>query len=180
MHHGGVSLNETPCSLPNVHQLPTAGAEPHQLLDEQTSKVRQQVATSEAMLPNKMFVCCHNLSITAPMPQAALRPSSTAHQVHQGIAKVSMEPGQVVKPTTHKVLQVLGDCRYVNSPLLPQDTFSPLLFHQQNHLLLLLQHQHHPQEHPSALPSSCALLLHTIASSGDYFSYTIHTSYTRQ
>ena len=97
-----------PCQMfTNFQQL-----EPHQLLDEQTSKVRQQVAASEAMLPNKMFVCCHNLSITDAT--AALRPSSPAHQVHQGTAKVSMEPGQVVKPTTHKVLQVLGDCMYVN------------------------------------------------------------------
>ena len=144
---------------------------------------RHQKSDSRLLLRRRCFptrCLCAATTFLSPMPQAALRPSSPAHQVHQGIAKVSREPGQVVKPTTHKVLQVLGDCRYVNSPLLPQDTFSPLLFHQQNHLLLLLQHQHHPQEHPSALPSSCALLLHTIASSGDYFSYTIHTSYTRQ
>ena len=76
MHHGGVSLNETPCSLPNVHQLPTAGAEPQQLLDEQTSKVRQQVAASEAMIPKK--VCCHNLSITDATSSSEAKLTSTS------------------------------------------------------------------------------------------------------
>ena len=78
MHQGGVSLNEPPCSLPNAHQLPTAAAEPHQLLDEQTSKVRQQVAASQAMLPNKLFVFFSNLSITDATSSSEAKLTSTS------------------------------------------------------------------------------------------------------
>ena len=169
MHHGGASLNETPCSLPNVHQLPTAGAEPHQLLDEQTSKVRQQVATSEAMLPNKMFVCCHNLSITDATSSSEAKLTSTSCSSRH----CQSQHGTWSSRQTHNPQgspSVLGDCMYVNiqPPAPSRYVDSPLLLHQGNHLLLRLLHQHHPQENPSAPPSFCAFLLHTIASSGDY------------
>ena len=104
---------------------------------------RHQKSDSRLLLHRRCFPTsslCSSPTFLSPMPQAALRPSSPAHHTPQGTANVSMEPGQVVKPTTHKVLhQVLGHFVWMStSILLPQDTCSPLLLHQLNHLLLLL------------------------------------------
>ena len=168
MHQGGVSLNETPCSLPNAHQLPTAAAEPHQLLDEQTSKVRQQVAASQAMLPNKLFVFFSNLSITDATSSSEAKLTSTSCSSRQ----CQCQHGTWSSRQTHNPQgsppSVRPFCIYVNIHL-----HCSLKIHvahccstNLNHLLLLLRH--HPQDYPSAPPSYCALLLQTIAKSGDY------------